>query len=292
PWMHALVRGKMWAGILVSVHRVLPNEGREPQNEYRTRNDMSTNSPVAIVLAAGKGTRMKSDLPKVLFPIFNRPMIEFVLDALDAAGVQRIVIVVGYRAEEVKQALAGRKNLVFVEQTEQMGTGHAAMVCRDELRGHDGPVLIVTGDAPLTQSHSVARLLKEYQENRPACILGSLHKEDPTGLGRIVRDERGDFVGIVEEKDATEAQRKLAEVNMSTYLFDCSELLHALDRIGNDNHQGEYYITDCPGVLKREGKDVRALAVLEPCEALSVNTVEHLRIVEAELRKMGYQCAN
>jgi bifunctional UDP-N-acetylglucosamine pyrophosphorylase/glucosamine-1-phosphate N-acetyltransferase/UDP-N-acetylglucosamine pyrophosphorylase len=252
---------------------------------------MSANSSVAVVLAAGKGTRMKSDLPKVLFPVFDRPMIEYVLDALEKAGVQRVIVVIGYRAQLVREALADRTNLTFVEQTEQLGTGHAVMVCRSELQSHDGPVLIVTGDAPLTRPTSVVQLLEEFQQGRPACILGTLHKDDPHGLGRIVRDERGEFVAIVEEKDATDEQRRGTEVNMSTYVFDCGELLHALDHIDNDNRQAEYYVTDCPGVLRKEGKDVRALAVLEPCEALSVNTVEQLRLVEAELRKMGYSCA-
>jgi len=254
--------------------------------------NMSDTKPMAVVLAAGKGTRMKSDLPKVLCRVCNRPMIEFVLDALEAAGIGRIIVVVGYRSEDVKRELAGRDNLVFVEQTEQHGTGHAVMVCRSELEDHDGPTVILAGDSPLTQADSLVQLLDLFLKRRPACILGTLHKKDPTGLGRIVRDADDAFVGIVEDKDATEEQRRITEVSVSTYVFDGPELLHALDHIDNNNAQGEYYVTDCPGVLIGEGKDVRALPVLQPCEALSINTVGQLEIVEAEMRKMGYPCAN
>ena len=163
------------------------------------------------------------------------------------------------------------------------------MVCRDEIARHDGPVLVLAGDSPLTQSSSLTALLEDFQRDRPACILGTLRKENPHGLGRIVRDTAGNFEAIVEEKDATPEQRQINEVNMSTYVFDSRELLHALDQLDNDNQQGEYYITDCPGILKSEGKEVRALPVLKPCEALSVNTIEQLQIVESEMRRSALE---
>ena len=243
---------------------------------------------LAIVLAAGKGTRMKSELPKVLFPVNGRPMIHFVLDTLKDADINRIIVVVGYKAELVQHELASRLNIEFALQKEQHGTGHAVQVCRPLLEDYDGSVLILAGDSPLTQSESLITLLEEFERRRPACLLGTLHKEDPTGLGRIVRDEKGGFARIVEEKDATDEERQITEVNMSTYLFENAELLHSLAQIKNENKQGEYYITDCPGILKGEGKDVSALPALKPCEALSINTVDHLAIVEAEMRRMGY----
>jgi len=242
----------------------------------------------AIVLAAGKGTRMKSDLPKVLFEACGRPMISYVIDALERAGVERIVVVVGYRGQLVRAALAGRDTVVFAEQTEQLGTGHAVMMCREAIQGQTGPVLIVTGDSPLIQQSSIDALLADFAASEPACLLGTSHKDDPTGLGRIVRNSAGAFEAIVEEKDATPQQRAITEVNMSTYVFDTVELLGALDQLTDENRQREYYITDCPGILKREGKEVRALAVLQPCESLSVNTLEDLKIVEDEMRKLGY----
>ncbi len=161
------------------------------------------------------------------------------------------------------------------------------MACRDRLADHVGPVLVATGDAPLTQSSSVAALLEEFDRGRPACILGTAHKQNPDGLGRIVRDAEGNFAAIVEHKDATEPQRKITEVNMSFYVFNNRDLLPALDHIRSDNAQGEYYLTDCPGVLVAQGKEVRALDVLDPCESLAVNTVEELAVTEAVMKEMA-----
>jgi bifunctional UDP-N-acetylglucosamine pyrophosphorylase/glucosamine-1-phosphate N-acetyltransferase/UDP-N-acetylglucosamine pyrophosphorylase len=247
------------------------------------------NNAIAVILAAGMGTRMKSDLPKVLCPVLGRPMIEFVLDALEAAGVQRMIAVIGYRAEDVRSALAARKNVHFALQTERLGTGHAVKMAQDQLAGHDGPTIVVAGDSPMIQAQSVQKLLDHFHNRHPACLLGTLHKANPAGLGRIVRDGSGQFAGIVEEKDATQAQKQITEVNMSTYIFDNRELLHALALLKNENRQREYYLTDCPGILTNEGKAVEALPVLQPCEALSINTVEELAMVEAEMRKMGYK---
>jgi len=248
-------------------------------------------APLAIVLAAGKGTRMQCDLPKVLVPVCGRPMVQYVVDALREAGVAKIVVVVGYKGVLVCQKFGGQTDIEFVEQTEQLGTGHAVMVCREQIERHDGPVIIVTGDSPMLQVSSVEALLGEYTKSHPACLLGTAHRDDPTGLGRIVRDQAGKFTGIVEEKDATDAQRAITEVNMSTYVFDAAELLSALDRLTTDNSQSEYYITDCPGILLGEGKQVDALPALKPCEALSVNTLADLAVVEAEMRRMNVGAA-
>jgi bifunctional UDP-N-acetylglucosamine pyrophosphorylase/glucosamine-1-phosphate N-acetyltransferase/UDP-N-acetylglucosamine pyrophosphorylase len=161
-------------------------------------------------------------------------------------------------------------------------------MAQPRLVGHAGTVVVVAGDSPMIQASSLRQLLAHFRQEQPACLLGTLHKANPQGLGRIVRDARGDFQGIVEEKDATDQQRQITEVNMSTYVFSGPELMHALDRLTNENRQGEYYLTDCPGILKAEGKLVQALPVLQPCEALSINTVEELGQVEAEMRRLGY----
>ncbi len=244
-------------------------------------------APLAVILAAGKGTRMKSDLPKVLCEANGKPLIEYVLDSLRTAGVKKMLAVVGYREELVRSKLEAQADVGFATQAEQLGTGHAVMMCQEQLKQHDGPVVIVAGDSPMLQSESIKTLLDDFSKNRPACLLGTLIHENPTGLGRIIRDGDGKFTEIVEEKDATDEQRKVAEVNMSTYVFDCQKMLGALDRLTADNQQQEYYITDLPAILLNDGQDVRALPVLKPIEALSVNTVEHLADVEAAMKATG-----
>ena len=242
---------------------------------------------IAVVLAAGKGTRMNSELPKVLVEAGGRPLVEFVLDALKKAGVARSIVVVGYRGDDVRRALEHRDDVEFAVQSQQLGTGHAVQMCAQQLAEHQGAVVVLAGDSPMTQPESLRELLQLYEREHPACVLGTLLRDDPTGLGRIVRDEQGQFQAIVEEKDATDEQRAVNEVNMSTYVFDGPQLLHALRQLKNDNQQGEFYITDCPGILLAENQDVRALPVLKPCEALSVNTPDDLAAVEAELCRIG-----
>jgi bifunctional UDP-N-acetylglucosamine pyrophosphorylase / glucosamine-1-phosphate N-acetyltransferase len=243
----------------------------------------------AIILAAGKGVRMKSDLPKVLVEVCGRPMILYVLDALREGRIEQVIAVVGYRADLVRTALEGRGPIQFAVQTEQLGTGHAVMACRHLLEGQDGPVLVVAGDAPLMQGQSIRARLDYFQRRPAACVLGTAHAENPAGLGRILRDAAGNFTGIVEHKDASESQRQITEVNMSYYVFNCRDLLEALELIRADNAQGEYYLTDAPSVLAAQGKEVRALCVLKPCEALSINTRDELAAVEAVMTKMKDQ---
>jgi len=242
---------------------------------------------LAIILAAGQGTRMKSELPKVLVPVGGRPMVRYVIDAVTNAGIERAVVVVGYRADLVRAEFDGETHVSFAEQREQLGTGHAVMMCRDQLANHTGPVLVIAGDSPMLQASSILKLLDAYSEGNYSCLLGTVERDDPTGYGRIVRDREGNFTGIVEEKDANDDQRAIREINVSTYLFDSQELLRALDKLTDDNAQGEYYITDCPAILLAAGKNVQALKVLEPCEAMSINSMEELAEVEIELQRVA-----
>jgi bifunctional UDP-N-acetylglucosamine pyrophosphorylase/glucosamine-1-phosphate N-acetyltransferase/UDP-N-acetylglucosamine pyrophosphorylase len=245
----------------------------------------------AVIMAAGKGTRMKSELPKVLFPVLERPMIEYVLDALEQAGVDKRIVVVGYRSDLVRETLAHRRNLEFVDQTEQLGTGHAVMMCHENLKTHRDSVMVVAGDCPMIQVESIRKLFEAYHnesaEKRPSCILGTAHKENPTGLGRIFRDEKGEFQRIIEEKDASPEQKKITEVNMSYYVFHTPDLLDALTHLRTDNAQKEYYITDTPGIMKKQNKRVVALPVLKPIESLGINTVEEAKIVEEAMKHKG-----
>ncbi|MEO1528011.1 MAG: sugar phosphate nucleotidyltransferase, partial [Planctomycetota bacterium] len=234
--------------------------------------------------------RMKSDLPKVLCPVVGRAMIHFVLDALEAAGIRRQIVVVGYQAEAVQAELATRGNdaLQFALQEEQLGTGHAVQCCREHLVDQTGPTIVVAGDSPLIQSSSLTELLEHFAETKPALLLGTLKKDDPTGLGRIVRDDAGEFLGIVEHKDATPEQLEITEVNMSTYLFHTPDLLDGLSMLKNDNAQSEYYLTDCARLLRESGRPVAALPALKPCESLSINNPDELKLVDEQMRAMGY----
>ncbi len=236
------------------------------------RGDSVTEGALAVVLAAGKSTRMKSALPKVLHEVCGRPMIEYVLDAARAAGVTRIVAVVGHRAELVRAQLSRHPDIEFALQGEQHGTGHAVMMCRAQLAAHHGPVLVLAGDTPLLRSESLAALLQTQADMRAVAVIGTTETDANHGLGRIVRDGSGLFERIVEERDATDEQRRIREINTGCYAFDSQSLLAALDRIRPDNSQAEYYLTDCPLVLKREGRTVAAANVFEVSEALGVNT--------------------
>ena len=250
-----------------------------------------TNEPIAVVLAAGRGTRMKSDLPKVLFPVLGRPMIHWVLDALESAGVKQSIVVVGYRASDVEAELSRRAGVQFALQDPQHGTGHAVEICRGQLQSQSGPVFVVAGDSPMIQADSITSLLAEFKQQDYACLLGTLLKDDPTGLGRIVRGDDGRFERIVEHKDATPTELEIREVNMSTYLFDPDSLLWALSQLDNTNAQQEYYLTDCPEILRKDGRKVDALPVLQSCESLSINTIDELKLVEDKMREMGYATA-
>ncbi|SMP37798.1 UDP-N-acetylglucosamine pyrophosphorylase [Neorhodopirellula lusitana] len=245
---------------------------------------------MVVILAAGKGTRMNSDLPKVLCSVVDRPMIHFVVDAAEKAGIGKKIVVVGYEAEKVQAELdtRGQSDIVYALQSEQLGTGHAVQICREHLQGHQGLTMVIAGDSPLVQAESLKSLIDHFDKTRPALLLGTLTKDDPEGLGRILRNEEGQFIGIVEHKDATEAERQTKEVNMSTYLFSTPDLLWALDNLSNDNAQGEYYLTDCARLLRESGRPVEALPVLKDCESLSINNPDELKLVDQTMRAMGY----
>ena len=241
--------------------------------------------PVAIILAAGKGTRMKSELPKVMHLACGCPMVEHVLDAARSAGVKRLVVVVGYQADLVRNGLARQRDVEFALQSEQKGTGHAVQVCAEQLANHDGPVLVLAGDTPLLRGESLAELLAELRDQRAACVIGTAITENNFGLGRIVRSPSGDFLRIVEQKDATPEEAAIREINTGCYAFDSRLLLLALTQIRPNNSQGEYYLTDVPAILKAEGHHVIAAPKLTIEEALGVNTPEQLAEVETALRK-------
>jgi bifunctional UDP-N-acetylglucosamine pyrophosphorylase/glucosamine-1-phosphate N-acetyltransferase len=234
----------------------------------------------AVILAAGQGKRMKSDLAKVLHPACGRPMVEYVLDAARRAGATRLVVIVGHQADRVKEALQGQKDVEFALQTEQLGTGHAVMMARPQLEGHNGPVLVLAGDTPLIRSESLRGLLDDQAREQAACVIGTAETEHNEGLGRIVRSAGGEFERIVEQKDATPEQRTIREINTGCYAFHAPDLLHALTQVRANNQQKEYYLTDCAEILRRAGRRVIASKRFDIAEALGVNTAEQLAEVE------------
>ena len=236
--------------------------------------------PIAIILAAGKGTRMKSDLPKVLHSVHGLTLVEHVMNAARSAGVGRMVLVIGHRADDARATLGHHADVDFVLQTEQLGTGHAVQMCEQHLAAHDGQVLVLAGDTPLLQGASLARLLEEQRTENAACVVGTAVTDANEGLGRIVRDAAGEFVRIVEQKDASPEIAAIREINTGCYVFNSRDLASALKELRADNEQAEYYLTDCAAILRRQGKRVVASPSLDIEEAMGVNTPDQLADVE------------
>ena len=228
---------------------------------------------------------MKSDLPKVLHAVCGRPMLAWVLDAVHGAGCERPIVVIGHDAPRVRRTFEHLDDQVrWVEQREQLGTGHAVIVCREELASAEGPVLVLAGDGPLVRAETLRRLLDLHRQAGAACTLATCIMEDPGHHGRIVRDQKGNLAAIVEHLDATPAQRAIREVNVSLYCFDASALREALPLLKNDNAKKEYYLTDALAILRAAGRKVQALPAVPPGEVLSINTLEELARVEGLLQ--------
>jgi UDP-N-acetylglucosamine diphosphorylase/glucosamine-1-phosphate N-acetyltransferase len=240
-------------------------------------NDSSI-SRSAIVLAAGKGTRMKSDLPKVMHHANGRPMVEWVVAAARAVGCSPVVLVIGHGADVVRGHFQVAEDVEFVMQMPQLGTGHAVDQARELFaRGELGDeVLVLCGDGPLIRPHTLQVLLDTHRESGAAATLATAVIADPSGYGRIERDAHGSFRRIVEQKDATPEQLKINEINPSYYCFRTADLFDALRRVTNQNASGEYYLTDVFELLLRDGKRVSVVDAVPPEDVLSVNTPEQL----------------
>jgi bifunctional UDP-N-acetylglucosamine pyrophosphorylase/glucosamine-1-phosphate N-acetyltransferase len=239
----------------------------------------------AIILAAGKSTRMKSRKPKVLHEICGRPMLDYVLRACYDAGVERVTVVVGHGKDEVIQRFGDDKRIHWIEQTEQLGTGHAAKVCEPELRKSSGDVLIMAGDGPMIRAEILRTLLQAHRDDKAAASMATAILDDPFGYGRVVRDDKGEFLDIVEQPDATAEQREIKEVFPSYYCVRVEELLLALSKLTNNNKKGEYYLTDIYGILRRAGKKITAVQAMTAEDVLAVNTRQQLAEVDAAMQE-------
>ncbi len=237
----------------------------------------------AVVLAAGKGTRMKSDLPKVLHQVCGKPMVEHVIDQLNRLSIDQVVTVIGHQSERVKDQLGSSVDYAY--QAEQLGTAHAVKTCQAPLGHKEGSTFIITGDTPLISSETLSKCLDLHRETTSAATILTMLPEDPTGYGRIIRNEEGQVERIVEEKDASEQERAVNEVNSGIFCFDNRLLFEALDRVSTDNEQGEYYLPDVIEVLKSQGERVSATSVQDVEEGLGINDRSQLAKAEKILQK-------
>jgi bifunctional UDP-N-acetylglucosamine pyrophosphorylase / glucosamine-1-phosphate N-acetyltransferase len=245
----------------------------------------STRPAAVIVLAAGEGTRMKSATPKVLHRLGGRSLIGHVVVAARALQPEHLLVVVGHSRDQVTEHLAGLDpDAVAVVQEEQRGTGHAVRIALDSRPALDGTVVVLPGDAPLQTTETLTRLVNEHDQRGSAATVLSAVVPDPTGYGRVLRDAAGVVTGIVEHKDATGAQRTVAEINSGTYAFDAKLLRDAIGRLTTDNVQGEEYLTDVLGLLSSDGRPVDALAAEDYHETLGCNDRVQLAALARLLR--------
>lgn len=223
----------------------------------------------AIILAAGKGTRMKSEYPKVIHKVLDKPMIMHVIDNLKKAEVTNLVSVIGYQADLVKNIIQDQTK--YVIQEEQLGTGHAIMMCNDLLKDEDGLTIIICGDTPLISSETINDLINTHkcQNNDATILIGQL--DDALAYGRILKDKNDNIIGIVEYKDAKAEEKQIKEFNTGTYIFDNKLLFKYLNELSNDNQQNEYYLTDIIKIFAKRGYQVGSLLLEDLNETLGIN---------------------
>ncbi|MGO0058520.1 bifunctional UDP-N-acetylglucosamine diphosphorylase/glucosamine-1-phosphate N-acetyltransferase GlmU [Brevibacillus fluminis] len=237
----------------------------------------------AVVLAAGQGTRMKSKLYKVLHPVCGKPMVQHVVDTLADMQVKDVVVVVGHGADAVKETLGD--SVAYALQAEQLGTAHAVQQAIPFLTGKTGTTLLLYGDVPLLSKETLQELLDYHLEQQAAATVLTAVLPDPTGYGRIVRNESGEVVRIVEQKDASPEERAIREINTGIYCYNNEQLLKAISQVKNDNAQKEYYVTDCVEILRQAGQKVLAFEAADPDETMGVNDRVQLSFAEAYMRR-------
>jgi bifunctional UDP-N-acetylglucosamine pyrophosphorylase/glucosamine-1-phosphate N-acetyltransferase len=236
------------------------------------------NIPIAaVILAAGKGTRMRSESAKVLHRLHGRPMVIFPVEAARAVGAEKIVLVVGHQADKVRKTVEKQEgDVLFVLQRHQLGTAHAVLQARRALNKFSGTVLILCGDVPLLTKDTLEALLDHHRRSGASVTVLTSRPPDPSGYGRVIRDAEGRVAGIVEEADTGDAEKKIGEINTGIYCVESDFLFDALDAVRTDNAQREYYLTDIVGEAARRGLTVCAYELADHREATGINTPEQL----------------
>ncbi len=229
----------------------------------------------ALILAAGKGVRMKSELPKVLHPVLGKPMVEYVIDAARSVGADPVTVIIGFGRERMREALVSNR-VSFVEQTEQLGTGHAVQCYARSAGASPENLLVICGDTPLISRETLKKLVDTHEARNPSLTMLTLDMTSPGGYGRILRDSSGNVTAIREAKDCTEAQRAIREVNLAVYLFKGPVLFESIGRLKNNNKQGEYYLTDVVEMLSSAGHPIEALKENDETSTLGINSRQDL----------------
>lgn len=222
-----------------------------------------------IIMAAGKGKRMKSNLPKVLHNLAGKPILNYVLETVNQLEVKRKILIVGYKSNKIRELIGDK--IESVEQKEQLGTAHAVLITKKLLSGFKGDVLILSGDVPFLTIKTLKKLLKYHQDNNFCCTLLSAVLKKPKGYGRIIRDKKGEIKGIIEEADLSADRKKINEINSGIYCFNKEKLFQVLEKITTDNKQGEYYLTDTVKILLNEGLTIGNIIIKDYSEILGIN---------------------
>ena len=233
-----------------------------------------------VILAAGKGTRMNSDLPKVLHKLQSKPLIDYVIDESELLNPKEIILVVGFKKESVIKHTQSRINLKYTTQIEQLGTGHAVLQTNELLKNRKGHILILYGDVPNIKASTLQPIVSDHISNNRDLTLITAEIDDPTGYGRIIRDKNGNLLKIVEEKDCSDDEKKIKEWNPGIYIFKIPEVFKILDNIKTNNASKEYYLTDAIGLAQQSNMQIKAIKIENSDEVIGINTADQLKELE------------
>ena len=233
-----------------------------------------------IILAAGKGTRMNSDLPKVLHKLKGKPLLDYVIDESELLNPKEIILVVGFKKDRVIKHTEKRINLKYATQIEQLGTGHAVLQTNELLKNRKGHILILYGDVPNIKASTLQPIIDDHISNNRDLTLITAEIDDPTGYGRIIRDKNDNLLKIIEEKDCNDIEKKIKEWNPGIYIFKIPEVFKILDDIKTNNASKEYYLTDAIGLAQQSNMQIKAIKIANSDEVIGINTAYQLKVLE------------